>query len=317
MVSRSRSGRRGFTLIELLVVIAIIAILAAILFPVFAQAREAARKTSCLNNMKQMATAIQMYTQDYDETYCQAYWYANDNNSSGGYMQWTGFMQPYIKNWNMFVCPSDKLKGMAPTNFVGDNMGYGVPAGQTPQNPVQDMQAPRLSYTANSAVMPRKRRTVDPANVVGLAAVDAPADTILVAEMTDLPACINDTSAASGVAYKTHRSTNAVKLPGGGVFSGEDPATYTGTLMAISVTDALGAIAACSAPGGSANGQYHIAYTSPFRHQGGSNYVYCDGHAKYAKLEATLNPNNWQWGKKMYSAGNAIILKPDGSGPVQ
>ncbi len=317
MVSRSQSGRRGFTLIELLVVIAIIAILAAILFPVFAQAREAARKTSCLNNMKQMSTAIQMYTQDYDETYPQAYWYANDNNASGGYMQWTGFLQSYIKNFNLFICPSDRLKGLAPTNFIGDNMGYGVPGGQTSQNPIQDTQAPRLSYTANSAVMPRKRRSVDPANVVPLASVDAPADTILVAEMTDQPSCINDTSAASGVAYKTHRSTNAVKLPGGGVFSGEDPATYTGTLMAISATDALGAIAACSAPGGSANGQYHIAYTAPFRHQGGSNYVYCDGHAKYAKLEQTLNPNNWQWGKKMYSAGNATILKPDGSGPVQ
>ena len=60
-------NRRGFTLIELLVVIAIIAILAAILFPVFAQAREKARQTTCLSNMKQMGTAIMMYVQDYDE----------------------------------------------------------------------------------------------------------------------------------------------------------------------------------------------------------------------------------------------------------
>jgi prepilin-type N-terminal cleavage/methylation domain-containing protein len=61
--------QRGFTLIELLVVIAIIAILAAILFPVFAQAREKARQTSCLSNEKQLGTAISMYVQDYDETY--------------------------------------------------------------------------------------------------------------------------------------------------------------------------------------------------------------------------------------------------------
>ena len=61
--------RRGFTLIELLVVIAIIAILAAILFPVFAQAREAARKTSCVSNMWQVGIAFTMYTQDYDECY--------------------------------------------------------------------------------------------------------------------------------------------------------------------------------------------------------------------------------------------------------
>src|SRR6266516_7867616 len=66
MFHRRRSGR-GFTLIELLVVIAIIAILAAILFPVFAQARDSARQTTCLNNCKQLGTALQMYAQDYDE----------------------------------------------------------------------------------------------------------------------------------------------------------------------------------------------------------------------------------------------------------
>ena len=65
--------RRGFTLIELLVVIAIIAILAAILFPVFARAREKARQTSCLSNVKQTALAMMMYAQDYDEVYPIAY----------------------------------------------------------------------------------------------------------------------------------------------------------------------------------------------------------------------------------------------------
>ena len=64
----SKNHRSGFTLIELLVVIAIIAILAAILFPVFAQAREKARQTTCLSNMKQLGTALLMYSQDYDET---------------------------------------------------------------------------------------------------------------------------------------------------------------------------------------------------------------------------------------------------------
>jgi prepilin-type N-terminal cleavage/methylation domain-containing protein len=66
---RTRHRSRGFTLIELLVVIAIIAILAAILFPVFAQAREKARQASCLSNAKQMSTAVMMYAQDYDETF--------------------------------------------------------------------------------------------------------------------------------------------------------------------------------------------------------------------------------------------------------
>lgn len=309
-----RTDRRGFTLIELLVVIAIIAILAAILFPVFAQAREAARKTSCLSHAKQMGTGVQMYSQDYDGTFPQAYYYINDNNSSAGYAQWSGLVQPYVKNWNMFVCASDKIRGLAPTNFVGNNLGFGTPPGQTAQNAVQDIQAPRLSYTANAAVMPRKRRTADPANVVPESMIDAPADTILLAEMTDIPACINDSSSASGVAYKSHRSTNAVVLGGGGTFTGESEAPGT-PLEAISPAAALAALTTCQTA--SAAGLPHIAYTSPQRHSGGSIYVYCDGHAKWNKLETTLNPNNFQWGKRMYSHGNAPIYKPGTTTPVQ
>lgn len=305
---------RGFTLIELLVVIAIIAILAAILFPVFAQAREKARQASCLSNAKQMGSAIQMYKQDYDETYPQAYYYLNDNSGSNGYAQWSGLCQPYIKNWGLFTCASDKNRGLAPTNFIGNNLGYGVPAGQTSANPaVQDIQAPRLSYTANAAVMPRKRRTVDPANVVSDAAVDAPADTILIAEMTDFVPCINDSSQASGVAYKTHRSTNAVTLVGGGTFSGETERSGT-PLEAITPQRAAEALLRCQTQ--SSRGLPHIAYTAPFRHNNGANYVYCDGHAKWSKLENTLNPNNFQWGKRMYSHGNAPIYRPGTNIPV-
>ena len=94
--------RKGFTLIELLVVIAIIAILAAILFPVFARAREKARQTSCLNNCKQMGLAHMMYLQDYDEELVPAYLY----NMPGSYNQWHEFLQPYIKNWQVQACPS-------------------------------------------------------------------------------------------------------------------------------------------------------------------------------------------------------------------
>ena len=294
--------------------IAIIAILAAILFPVFAQAREAARKTACNSHAKQMGTAIAMYRTDYDDTYPQAYYYLNNNSSAGGYAQWSGMIQPYAKNYQMFACPSDKIRGLAPTNFVGDNMGFGVPAGQTAQAAIQDIQAPRLSYTANAAIMPRKRRTADPANVVSDAAVDAPADTILIAEMTDLPPCINDTSAASGVAYKSHRSTNAVTLAGGGLFTGETEAPGT-PLHALTPTAARAALAAC--PTASANGLPHIAYTAPDRHAGGSIYIYCDGHSKWAKLEDTLNPARFQWGKRMYSHGSAPIYAPGTTTPVQ
>jgi prepilin-type N-terminal cleavage/methylation domain-containing protein len=123
-------GKKGFTLIELLVVIAIIALLAAILFPVFARARENARRSSCLNNCKQMGIGIMQYVQDYDNTYPQGYYYPNDSSSAGGYSQWTGTIQPYTKSWQAFVCPSDKTGGLAPTDYVNGNAPYGVPAGR-------------------------------------------------------------------------------------------------------------------------------------------------------------------------------------------
>ncbi len=89
---------RGFTLIELLVVIAIIAILAAILFPVFARAREKARQTSCLSNTKQIGLAMMMYAEDYDERYMVV-------NHTTGY-DWYLPLFPYVKNDQVFRCPS-------------------------------------------------------------------------------------------------------------------------------------------------------------------------------------------------------------------
>jgi len=119
--------RRGFTLIELLVVIAIIAILAAILFPVFAKAREAARKTACINNLKQIGIAVMAYTQDYDETYPYDSFGIGGNTAAlanpGPALDvnhWPGRVQPYIKNTKIFQCPSS-----APTATPADqNMGY-------------------------------------------------------------------------------------------------------------------------------------------------------------------------------------------------
>jgi len=104
--------RSGFTLIELLVVIAIIAILAAILFPVFARAREKARQTACLSNLKQLGLGLAMYTQDYDESHpCYvrlviAPTYTNGVDTGGHTMY--GAIVPYIKNSQIFQCPSHR-----------------------------------------------------------------------------------------------------------------------------------------------------------------------------------------------------------------
>ncbi|MCE5241457.1 DUF1559 domain-containing protein [bacterium] len=130
--------RRGFTLIELLVVIAIIAILAAILFPVFAKAREKARQASCLNNCKQIGTAFLSYCQDYDEKF-PLYWHSDlqtDASSPGAkfhtsngsasyppayYRTWMDYVYPYIKNTQVFQCPSGRKRESA---YNSPSYGY-------------------------------------------------------------------------------------------------------------------------------------------------------------------------------------------------
>ena len=109
----NRMAKRGFTLIELLVVIAIIAILAAILFPVFAQARESARKTVCLSNTKQVMLANLMYIQDYDEAPSQTM--ATDGATF--FYTWQDLIQPYSKNYGMLICPNSPYKSTDPNGI--------------------------------------------------------------------------------------------------------------------------------------------------------------------------------------------------------
>ena len=124
---------RGFTLIELLVVIAIIAILAAILFPVFARAREKARQTSCLSNVKQIGLGLLMYLQDYDESFPPSYQWVT-YGSDWPLRKWAPTVLPYIKNSQIFVCPSDQPGGDAGNDSVGP-----------------------ISYAANAALFPGAR----------------------------------------------------------------------------------------------------------------------------------------------------------------
>jgi prepilin-type N-terminal cleavage/methylation domain-containing protein/prepilin-type processing-associated H-X9-DG protein len=121
------TGRRGFTLIELLVVIAIIAILAAILFPVFARAREKARQTSCLSNLKQIGLAETMYQQDYDET-TGTYIQSAPSGVADDY-SWIDLLMPYVNNTQLFECPS--AENGYRTDDVGALGSYGANISET------------------------------------------------------------------------------------------------------------------------------------------------------------------------------------------
>jgi len=116
--------QRGFTLIELLVVIAIIAILAAILFPVFAKAREKARQISCVSNTKQLGLGVQMYVQDYDGTYPVM----SSPSSTSPRRRWPDHVYPYVRNEQLFLCPSAPVS-MRGKTFAHDSTkqygGYG------------------------------------------------------------------------------------------------------------------------------------------------------------------------------------------------
>lgn len=178
--------RRAFTLIELLVVIAIIAILAAILFPVFAQARAKARQTTCLSNHKQIALATLMYTQDYDETLP----FAACNPTGLPLVMWYDLVEPYVKSGTagefnpvagpagrkfapFWVCPD--FRNSAIPSRVGDPAPFAYPAAQLD---------PGMSYAANGNIMPMFRAPAPdpfPGKITSLSGLEAPSQVVMAA----------------------------------------------------------------------------------------------------------------------------------------
>ncbi len=180
--------KRGFTLIELLVVIAIIAILASILFPVFARAREQARKTTCLSNLKQIGTAILMYAQDYDERLVPS---ASGTCPGPQAFGWQDLLFSYIKNEKVFDCPTATWKNrmntaVNPPRFMRDRGGTG--AGVTNECVTGTPIPANVNYNYGvNAFGPPAGQSADTAgpfsgNVATLPAIPAPASVVGIAD---------------------------------------------------------------------------------------------------------------------------------------
>ena len=249
---RNPSRRQtGFTLIELLVVIAIIAILAAILFPVFAQAREKARAITCVSNEKELGTALMLYIQDYDETFPMDQY---DTSVVGGVPNdnslrfWTDFIYPYIKNGDRNI---DPFSGLPITWGVG-----GVFA--CPSFPDQSQGG---EYGAHFGLMPDGvcSWNLVASQTARMADISTPSDTVLLAELGR-----NDATWGWGVFFPDEIFwTDTVGNPPGSVDTHND------------------LLFDCDAPASQGVGSLPGCGCFPrYRHNRTSNMTFCDSHTK-------------------------------------
>jgi prepilin-type N-terminal cleavage/methylation domain-containing protein/prepilin-type processing-associated H-X9-DG protein len=251
---RKHHLKSAFTLIELLVVIAIIAILAAILFPVFAQAREKARAISCVSNEKQVALGILMYLQDYDEHYPK-YWYSgetrvapdppflSDPTIKSGTFGWNEAIYPYVKNTGVFLCPSSPHTA-ASGQWNDTNQDDTYPTGA-----VNYSINARLSGDTGGLDVTGQYPTLNEA------AVEFPAVTILV---TEASSNCSDGCASSDENEWGWEGRHVDKLNGDGWVGGNEPAAKT------------------------PDNWIQSGLKPPlWRHTDGANYAFCDGHVKW------------------------------------
>ncbi|HLK16502.1 MAG TPA: prepilin-type N-terminal cleavage/methylation domain-containing protein [Fimbriimonadaceae bacterium] len=293
--------RRAFTLIELLVVIAIIAILAAILFPVFAQAKEQAKKTACLSNTKQIALGIYQYTIDSDDYYPNTSWEQdpagfmggiayNPQNPNGTYqVHWSYLIQPYIKNWGIFVCPSDKnpvtTDNPCPNGIADVGMVNGAGLMYC------DWAAPKDSYIPVYNVLPAHDWTV-----TSITMFAQPANQITVTEHRNDNVAADQHKGVSGF-FPSQPCPQWPLVPWQA--SGKQYSYFPEAF-------ALQEYALAQVPNFQTNKslfkKYDILRVSWDQHTSGqgANYCYADGHAKYQRLGQTLNPNAYQYGDVWY-----------------
>jgi len=255
--------RQGFTLIELLVVISIIAIITAILFPVFAQAREKGRQTSCLSNLQQIGLADAQYSEDFNETLVPSY---NGPDTSwlgyAGNQRWMDLLYPYVRSVQVFDCPNDKNT----MNAYKYNPGGGIPG--TPAALIS-FYSPG-SYAINNAYWDRSDGVYPPTSqgdnkkdpVRLLADLQHPATTIHYSDFASyLP------QLAAGQAYAPE-----IAWP-----------NQSGTGPGPNANQAVASLYSSTPP---------VLYDLPFRHTGGANVVYCDAHVKFARPSDLLQKNS-------------------------